>query len=276
MSGRRTALLLLYLTLFIILTVGFVWIYREYESRREMKAVQELASVEAEPTPEPMSDTDIAKFTHLPEVRPVLRSTPEPQPVNEKVLSRIEKLYSENKDLAGWLSIPGTDINYPVMYRADDNDFYLKHNFYGEDDINGLLVLDKRCLPDGSGLNNLIHGHNMKSGAMFGTLKNYLDPAWYKDHDKIVFSTLYEEKTYEIFAVFKTTVYNESTNDFQYYDYIDIGSKEAFTSYVTNAKEQSLYDTGVEVSWGDRLVTLSTCEYTKENGRLVIVAASKP
>lgn len=193
---------------------------------------------------------------------------------NTDILPQFAELYETNPDLAGWIEIEGTPINYPVMYREDDNDFYLSHTFDGTEDSSGLPVLDKRCRPDVSSPNLLIHGHNMRSGDGFGTLKNYTDPDYCSKHDTINFSTLYESKLYNIMAVFTSEVYNDDTDDLKFYDYINIYDEDTFDEYVTSAKANALYETGVTAEWGDKLITLSTCEYTKENGRLVIVAVN--
>lgn len=190
------------------------------------------------------------------------------------ILPQFTELLKRNSDLAGWLTIPGTEIDYPVMYRVGDNDFYLNHDFECQNDVNGLLVLDKRCDPETDDPNWLIHGHNMRSGAMFGSLDNYTDESYYRSHPDVIFSTLYEKTEYRIFAVFRSTVYDEDTTDFQYYDYISIGSSEEFYDYVSGAKAQSLYETGISPEYGDGLITLSTCDYTRENGRLVIVGCT--
>ena len=187
------------------------------------------------------------------------------------LLPRFKALAERNPDIAGWLVIPGTKIDYPVMYLADDNDFYLEHDFDKAPDANGLLVMDKRCDPDSDEINWLIHGHNMKSGAMFGSLRKYTSEKYFIEHPDIEFSTLYEQKTYQIFAVFRSSVYDETTDDFRFYDYILIEDEADYDAYVKGVKEQSLYDTGITPSYGDPLITLSTCDYTKENGRLVLV-----
>ena len=192
-----------------------------------------------------------------------------------EILSRYQVLASRNPDFAGWLKIEGTPIDYPVMYRSDDNDFYLSHNFDGVSDRNGLLVLDKRCSPDGSGINILIHGHNMRSGAMFGTLDSYEDEAYWKDHPVISFDTLYESRQYEICAVFLSSVSGDDSDAFKYYNYIDIVDEDTFNTYMENIKRCALYDTGVTAEYGDRLITLSTCEYSREDGRLVVVGREK-
>ncbi len=177
--------------------------------------------------------------------------------------------------MAGWLTIEGAGIDYPVMFRQGDNDYYLHHDFEGNEDNNGLLVLDKRCKHDMSGINTLIHGHNMKSGAIFGNLDEYDDPNYFYEHPTIILKNLYEEHHYDIFAVCKSVVYGANNVSFPYYNYITVDNQEQFDKYITNALECSLYDTGTEVAWGDRLITLSTCEYSENNGRLVILGRER-
>lgn len=180
-------------------------------------------------------------------------------------------LYLENPDFCGWLRLPDTNIDYPVMYRAGDNDFYLSHDFHGNKDVNGLLVLDKRCPPDGSGDHVLIHGHNMKSGFMFGELKKYKDESYFREHPLIEYDTLTEHRLYRIFSVFQSSTNLADQEDFRYYEYIEMTSQEDFETYVEAARQQSMYDADMEIHYGDRLITLSTCDYSKDNGRLVIV-----
>lgn len=266
---RNMLLLPLYLTLALVLADIGTIAYKEYRSRKQIEKLQSSVHAAAEQTSILSSEKQKAVTKNTDDVYT------EQEPAKE-VLPQFEKFLERNADFIGWLTIPGTEIDYPVMYRKNDNDFYLAHNFDGEDDKNGLLVLDKRCNPDGDGINNLIHGHNMKSGAMFGTLTNYLDYEYYREHPTIFFSTLYEEAIYEIFAVFRSSVYDENTTDFQYYNYIQISNEEQFNSYAENVKKHSIYNTGIDVAYGDNLITLSTCEYSKQNGRLVIVGRKIP
>ena len=189
-----------------------------------------------------------------------------------QMLPAIANLHEKNPDFVGWLKIPGTEIDYPVMWREGDNDYYLTHNFIGEYDRNGLLILDKQCEANGEGANNLIHGHNMKSGAMFGALMDYTEEDFFLEHPRIFYTGLYEAREYEIMAVFRSSVYDPESGDFAYYDYISLEDAADFDEYVESVKKEAFYDTGVTAEWGDHLLTLSTCEYSRDNGRLVIVA----
>ena len=132
-------------------------------------------------------------------------------------------------------------------------------------------MLDKRCNSDASGLNVLIHGHNMDNGDMFGNLDLYKNYDYYKEHSTMEFNSLYETGVYDIIAVFVSSVYNSNVGEFAYYDYINIETENDYNTYVQTAKENSLYDTGLSAEYGDELITLSTCEYSRPNGRLVIL-----
>ena len=239
----------------------------EKKSRDQLKKLQETVASpmgSVEENKEALSTE--AGEEEIPEVR-----TGE----NSSRLSHYQMLYQENNDFCGWLRIPDTRIDYPVMYREGDNDYYLSHDFYGQEDKNGLLVLDKRCDPTGPMDHLLIHGHNMKSGLMFGELKEYKEEAYYKKHPLIWYDTLYHEYTYTVAAVFLSTVRAEDTGHFDFYDYIRIGSEEEFNAYVEGAKAAALYETGKTPVYGDCLLTLSTCDYTNEDGRLVLLAYRK-
>ncbi|MCM1234349.1 MAG: class B sortase, partial [Ruminococcus flavefaciens] len=115
---------------------------------------------------------------------------------NPVMLAGYAGLYEENKDLAGWISIEGMKIDYPVMQTEDDT-YYLHHDFYGEDSKYGCLYVKEQADLD-AGTNFIIYGHNMKDGSMFGDLELYLKENFYKEHPVISFDTLYEERTYDI------------------------------------------------------------------------------
>ena len=194
-------------------------------------------------------------------------TTAAPEPV---MLDRFTALYAENSDLVGWLSIAGMKIDYPVMQNEDD-EYYLHHDFYGNDSKYGCLYVRERAdLNDGT--NFVIYGHNMKDGSMFGDLDLYLKESFYKEHPVISFDTLYEERTYDIIAVFRSQVYRADDEVFKYYQFYEADTQEEFEDFYDNIKKLSLYDTGVEAAFGDTFLTLSTCAYHVPDGRLVVVA----
>ena len=183
-----------------------------------------------------------------------------------------DSLFEMNDDMAAWLLIPGTDIDYPVMQTPNDEEYYLYRDFFGNKDKNGTLFIDTDCSLDDERANILIHGHHMKSGAMFGNLTEYEDEAYEKEHSKIYLHTRDEMRVYEVLAVFHAKVYQSRTDKFLYYNYPKFDTKERFDEYYQNIKKMSLYDTGVTAEFGDELITLSTCAYHTKNGRFAVVA----
>lgn len=189
-----------------------------------------------------------------------------------EVLPEYEKILEENADFAGWLTIDGTKIDYPVMLTKWDADYYLKRNFQGGDDINGTLFMDARTELGTRSTNIIIYGHNMKSGQMFGSLKNYLNEDYWNAHRQITFDTIYEKGTYEIFAVCLAQVQDRGTDAFRYYDFIQADSEESFQNFLDNIAQLSVF-MGTELPvYGDELLTLSTCNSYVEDGRLFLVA----
>ena len=112
----------------------------------------------------------------------------------------------------------------------------------------------------------------MKSGKMFGSLQKYSDETYFKEHQYIQFDTIYEKGTYQVMYVFRSKVYSEEEITFKYYQFINAASQQEFNSYMNEMAELSLYDTGVSASYGDKLLTLSTCDYQESKGRFVVVA----
>lgn len=171
--------------------------------------------------------------------------------------------------MLGWLSIAGTNINYPVMQTPNNPNYYLKHNFEKEYSDLGTPYVQENC--DLLTSDNLvIYGHHIKGQKMFGALENYKSKDFYEEHKTFRFDTLTKRGEYEIIAVFKTVAY--SSAGFRYYDFVNAEDENDFNAYIAKCKELALYDTGVTAEYGDRLITLSTCEYSAQNGRLVVVA----
>ena len=187
----------------------------------------------------------------------------------ETVLAEYGELYLQNTDMVGWLSIAGTNINFPVMQTPNTPNYYLKHNFEKEYSDLGTPYVQENC--DLLTRDNLvIYGHHIKGQKMFGALENYKSKDFYEEHKTIRFDTLTKRGEYEIVAVFKTVAY--SSAGFRYYDFVNAEDENDFNAYIAKCKELALYDTGVTAEYGDRLITLSTCEYSAQNGRLVVVA----
>lgn len=187
------------------------------------------------------------------------------------ILPEFQEMLNINSKLIGWLTIEGTSIDYPVAQTVD-NEYYLTHDLYQNYDRNGTIFMDCNCDVLKPSTNLILYGHHMQSGKMFGNLVKYEDENYYKKHKYITFDTIYERGTYQVMYVFRSHVYEETEIVFKYYQFYDAYSEIEFDSYMNEMAEMSLYDTGVTAAYGDRLLTLSTCDYQEENGRFVVVA----
>ena len=196
--------------------------------------------------------------------------TEEPETTEEESINAgLIALHRENEDCIGWIKIEGTAIDYPVMYRPQEKNYYLHRDFYGEYSANGSLFLAEECVP-GISDNLIIYGHHMNSGKMFAVLDEYKSFEFYQEHSMICYSTLYGDEKYQIIAAFATPVYTGS--DFAYYGFIQAKDKNEYEEFIRACKSRSFYDTGLQAHFGDKLLTLSTCEYSHKNGRMVVVA----
>lgn len=187
---------------------------------------------------------------------------------SDEKLNGYLKLKSQNADFIGWIKIDDTNINYPVMQSSTPN-FYLKKNFNREYSDYGTPYISELCNADKSD-NLIIYAHNMKNHQMFGDLEKYKSKDFYNSHRYIQFDTLNRKGIYEIISVFKTTA-----DGFDYQNYTDFTDEEQFNTFIYKCKSLSLYDTETNSAYGDRLITLSTCEYSQKDGRLVVVAKQK-
>ena len=186
------------------------------------------------------------------------------------ILPQYAALYQENPDLFGWLRIPDTAVNYPVMYAPEEPERYLHRAFDRSDSYCGTPFLDAECDPAGSFF--LIYGHHMKDGSMFGSLPEYADVSYWMLHPEICLDTLYETRRYQIFAVFYAST--DEDTDMPYYAYKSLPDRAAFEALTAMIGSRKLYDTGIEPEYGDSILLLSTCSYHTENGRLAVAATA--
>jgi len=209
----------------------------------------------------------LTAIIHVPPAEP---QTPEPnvsEPPIWTVHDQYGTLFEQNTDMIGWIAIDGTTINYPVMHTPDRPDFYLKRGFEKAASDYGVPYAAGACTIDPQSDNIIIYGHHMTSGKMFGALEDYKNETFYREHTIIQFDTLMGFGEYEIFAVFKV-----NPADFPYHEFVNAADELDFADYVRQCKELSFYETGVTAEYGDKLITLSTCEYTRQGNRLVVVA----
>ncbi len=182
-----------------------------------------------------------------------------------------EALYAKNHDFFGWLKIDDTVIDYPVMYVQNDNDKYLHTDFDGDRSESGELFMDGYCNPNG--LHYLIYGHHMFNGSMFGSLPKFDNAEYYNEHKIIHFNTRFEKGDYEIFAIFYSQIYDANDNtSFQYYECRNLDDEASYNYYVQNVKALSSIDTGITPQYGEKIISLSTCNYHTQDGRFVVCA----
>ena len=170
-----------------------------------------------------------------------------------------------NDDFVGWLCIPETDINYPVMHTPNDPEKYLRRNFQGEYSESGVPFLDFRCSLDSDNL--IIYGHNMMNGTMFAALQGYVQEDFCKVHPIVEFQTADGCAEYQVFAV----AWVKSNDD--WYKFVNAGAAKDFNNAVEKIIGKALFQIGSSPEFGTQILTLSTCYDSAHNGRLLVLAA---
>ena len=182
----------------------------------------------------------------------------------------LENIAKINSDVVGWIKIGNTNIDYPVMQNGD---YYLHRNIYKNYSSHGTPYLAEYCNIQYSD-NLIIYGHHMNDNSMFAQLDNYKKHSFYENHKYIKFYSYYNgktiEKTYEVAIAFKTVVYSDK--GFKYYNYTNFSDVQELNDFIENCRKLEFYNTGIDINYGDKLITLSTCEYSQKNGRIVVVA----
>lgn len=194
--------------------------------------------------------------------------------LEKKFIYDWESLRLINDDIAGWIYIPESEINYPVV-KGTDNSFYLSHSFKKEKNRSGCLFLDYKS--DSLHDNQVIYGHNMGAGRkeMFSTLIKWEDDRWYRGHSIIYYTPLSQDtQAYSVFAVLKTYVKDMKERRYIVQEFV---TQSDFTDWVTIIKGKSIYDTNVTPQYGSKIMTFLTCDRRDygPDGRLIIFVAAK-
>lgn len=225
LKKRKSSLTILSVLLSgVLVTSGFMIVKELSSQQKEKEDFRELAEIAAEiPAEHPEMDTWLIDESVAEETQ---------------VWKNLSKLFAMNADCIGWLCIPGTAVDYPVMYTPENPQKYLRRNFYGEYSQSGVPFLDGRCSLDSDNL--IIYGHNMKNGTMFSDLKRYADQSFRSEHPIIELVTAGGKQIYTVSDIRIT-----DTSDKWY---SDINPKSG------------------------RFLTLSTCYGNSKNGRLLVIA----
>ena len=246
-------------------------INRDAEEYGELGALCKASSTDA-PLDDRADGTPVAFNDEQPSI---LQSVPSASPIYSALWNTGEDLaacQAQNADFIAWLQIPGTTVDYPVVW-SDDSEYYLNHTFTGKRSYIGTLFSLKRTDYSAPSRNIAIYGHHIRSNdqIMFSPLLAYKDAAFYAEHKTVYLDTLYHTGVYTVFAVINmhNGDWEPSTSDF--------AGNEAFLAFVNNAKAQALYDTDVAVQASDHILTLITCDrsYGGKAGRLIVMAVKQ-
>lgn len=204
-----------------------------------------------------------------------METPPTPEQVSSLPDGYLEKFaaaYEINHDLAGWLTIPNTNMNLPVV-QCEDNDFYLNHSFEGTFDTIGTPFMDFRneITPE-LNTNTLIYGHNWESGAMFHSLLLYRDLEFYKTSPVITFDTVYEESQWKVISCFEATTDSSVGEVFNYFNFVRTKNEERIQWYIDEITARSFFLTTVDVNTSDKFLTIQTCANDRYNTKVCIVA----
>ena len=287
-------LLAIFSGMFFLSGIYLVQYFTEHNkaARQYGELNQIISSIQAAQTNEPTTPSEPAGT--YPPSDPWVPTDP-PATETPTMLPEYAAVYALNKDLVGWLNIPSISVKYPVLQTPDRPDYYLRRDFYGNYSTPGCLYARETCDIFAPSDNVVVYGHAMKSGDMFGRLNRFQDKAFCESHPYFTFDTLYGHHDYQIIAVFRTSgtwgigypyhVFHNAASEEEFSKFIADIKGAAFTMDATKIDGENLflgsvyYDSGITPQYGDKLLTLCTCEYTlrdpgtnTKNGRLAMVA----
>ena len=253
------------ITLVVGIVFGAIPLFHSWEQdmadKEEYEEILEEYTLQGEPVDDNGSDTET----------PSAEKSGSAGYATTRTIPDFEKLLRKNPDTVGWIQIPGTPINHPVVHSSDSQK-YLDYNFNGHSSTYGAIFSTGSVEYNPPSQNITLFGHSFKRSRtkMFSSLVLYKDKDYYNAHPLIYFETPYQKGTYRIFAVFNIHVPGSSFN----YTQSSFGSEESFLSFVQAVRSMALYDTGVNVTGSDEIITLSTCDRAFDNntGRFVVMA----
>lgn len=260
---KKTVLVLITFALIIAVAGSGFWLVHYFIDSREQKETYETLAEEfvLESTPTPESTTPAENSS------PTENSSEPAESVSLTTATPrhdLAALAAENPDCVGWLTIPDTGIDYPVMHTPNDPEHYLRRDFYGESASGGTPFLDGRNLAEAENQNLILYGHNMMDGSMFKPLISYLEPNFRETHKDIFLEIDGRQYRYALLDVLET---NTQCSLYQYTDLSDPATESDFRAAIL--KETDLE--GVHQAPG--YLTLSTCNNGGGNSRVLVIAA---
>ena len=266
MNKKKLPLFVLLLAVFIVST-GLL-LRQQADKRQSDRSVQDALALAAAP-PEATASATQAPATAVTEPVPVW--APEPvtdDPVMAELAALdIAALQAVNPDVLGWIRIPGTKVDYPLLQGAD-NDYYLKHTWKGEKNASGSIFLEWQNSPDLTDFNTIIYGHNMNNGSMFASLRQYAYEKHWNKHPYIYIATAEEVLRYEVFSSYQADVEGEA--------YLLVFPQDSHRQdFLDQTLQLAKFDTGIRPEITDRILTLSTCSGAGYSTRWVVHARLK-
>ena len=234
-----------------------------YTENKEKEEFRQLADIVTEKT----TETEITRKPNIIKISGSDVENRSEQPMyyaTDYQPHSISELIAMNSECFGWISIAGTNINYPVMHTPSNPQKYLNKNFYGEYSYSGTPFLDARCSANSTNL--IIYGHHMNNGTMFAVLCNYTSKSYGEEHPRIILETKDGAFAYSVFSVMKVK------SDDDWYRFTTVGTEKSYNSRIEYAKEKSIYDTGITPVYGQQILTLSTCYGYNQDDRILVLA----
>jgi len=242
------------LLVFSLVGMGFRW-RDQYNNEKAVSEARQIVSQAREREPEVLEEM------HQKEDLSIRKEAP------KEVLPFILDLQEKNPDVVGWIELAGTEIDYPIV-QAEDNAFYLKKDWLGQDNSAGAIFMDFRNDPEAleeRRTHTILYGHHRQDGSMFQNLMNYKDETYFRENPTFEVTDQYGTHTFEIFSVYVTTI------DF-YFIETRFPKDEDFEGFLDSIIERRKFATDVEVTAEDHLLTLSTCTYEYDDARFVVHA----
>ena len=197
-----------------------------------------------------------------------IRKTEQESEYRLSAAEKYQSVYEANEDFVGWVYIPDTPLNYPVLQTKDYPEYYLRRDFYKKYSFAGVPFMDYKCTADESDI-TILYSHNMLDGTMFSAVEQYAKKSFWEEHPYIGFDTMNGYGTYAVAICARIDL---MSTEFNYTDTVDFDTAEEFNDYFSNIIPLADYDTGVDIAFGDKLLLLSTCEYQHEEGRYIVIA----
>ena len=184
-----------------------------------------------------------------------------PEPTEPPIFEPYEEILKINRDFVGWIRVDNADVNYPIM-QTTNNEYYLTHTYKRQNNTRGSIYMDYRNNKNLQDRLTIIYGHNPHDGTMLHTfVDKYKDYNFWKNNRYIYINSLNHQYIYEVFCAMVVNVEDQDADDYFYYLYTNLPSDEDFLNFIAACNSRSMYQTDLEITPNDKIVTISTCTY---------------